>query len=160
VGLGLPSYRQRKECAIKPSANPFAYRLEEIRKTVVALVVAVFAVAAFYIGFDPGFEEALVVTIEAAFGVVAVFLSTNYTAADVDKAVKALLTSGITLISFFTTVAPETGELVVAIAAVLVQFLGVYFVPNGGSTQAGGSVVPGTQTGVPASAVGPPTARA
>lgn len=76
---------------------------------------------AFYFAFDPKFEEALVVTIEAAFGVVAVFLSTNYTAEDIDKAVKALITSGVTLTSFFTTVAPDTGELLLAIAAVVVQ---------------------------------------
>lgn len=120
----------------------------------IALVVAVLAVVAFSFTLDPKLEEVLLVTIEAAFGVVAVFLSTNYTVADIDKAVKALLTSGITLTSFFTTVAPDTGELIIAIAAVVVQFLGVLLVKNKGGTNPGGSDALIPKPGVPGGASG------
>lgn len=121
--------------------NTSAYKLEEIQKTVVALLVAALSLLAYFIAFEPGLDEAIILTVEAAFGVAAVFLSTNYTVADVDKAVKALLTSGITLASFFTTVAPDSGELIIAVAAALVQVLGVYFVPNQGRTAPGGSIL-------------------
>jgi hypothetical protein len=136
--MEAPSVRVEPQPA--PSLNPLSYRLEEIQKTVVALVVAIIALVTYFVALDPGFEEALITTVEAAFGVAAVFLSTNYTVADVDKSVKALLTSGITLVSFFTTVSPDTGELIVGVVAALIQVFGVFLVPNRGETGPGGSL--------------------
>jgi hypothetical protein len=131
------------------SINPLTYRLEEIQKTVVAALVAILALIAYFIALEPGFNDAVITTVEAAFGVAAVFLSTNYTVADVDKSVKTLLTSGITLVSFFTTVSPDTGEVIVGVVAALVQVIAVYLVHNRGDRVGEGGSLKAVQAAGP-----------
>lgn len=104
--------------------------LKAYRKAVVAFIISVIGLAAFFVQFDPGFQAAAIAVTVAVFNVVAVFMTTNHTAQDLEKSVKALTASVFGLLAFFVTVDPDTAETVTAIAIALANVYGVYKATN------------------------------
>lgn len=108
----------------------FGYTLAEAQKAVVALVVAAVTLTGYFVVFDPGFNEAAVAATVAVFNVLGVFLATNHTAADAQKAVSALAASALGLVGFFTTVDPGTTEITLGVLAALANVYAVYKARN------------------------------
>ncbi len=104
--------------------------LSNYRKAVVAGLVALFALLAFFITFDPGIQTATIAVAVAVFNVVGVFMTTNHTANDLAKAVTALQASALGLAAFFITVDPSTVEAIGAIATGIVNVYAVYKATN------------------------------
>ena len=100
--------------------NPFSYSLAEIQKTIVAFVSAAVILAGLFIWLDPGTEAAILMIVTALFGVIGVFGESNATELDVSKALKALSGAILTLVALYTTVSPDTGELIGSLVALLV----------------------------------------
>lgn len=111
---------------------PTSYNLGEMKKTVVAFVVAVIALAAFFIHFDPGFNDAAIAVIAAGFNVAGVFLAKNHTVDDVQKTLQAFTASAIALVAFYVTIDPTDSETIFALVAAAVNVFGVYKLPNSG----------------------------
>lgn len=100
--------------------NPFSYSLAEVQKAVVALVSAAVILTGLFIWLDPGTEPAILMVVTALFGVIGVFAESNATEQDVSKALKALSGAILTLVALYTTVSPDTGELIGSLIALLV----------------------------------------
>lgn len=105
------------------------YEVAQLRKTVVALVVAAFALLGLFVAFDPNLQEATIAFVLAAFNVLAVFQATAGPQ-DIGKAVKALVASGLALVGFFHAFSPEETEKILAAVGALVNVLGVFWVGN------------------------------
>lgn len=116
--------------------NPFHYSLAQVQKALVALVVAGVAIAGYFVVFDPGFQQAATLVVTQVFAVIAVFATTNHTAADVQKAVMALLGGVLGLVALFTTVDPNTAETVGGIVLAVLQVYGVFKTSNAGTAAA------------------------
>lgn len=104
--------------------------IDEAKKAVLAFVVAVFALAAFFITFDPGAQTATIAVVVAVFNVIGVFMAKNHTADDLQKALTAFQASTVALLAFFVTVDPSTVESVGAILTAIVNVYAVYKVTN------------------------------
>lgn len=107
-----------------------SYSLSEVKKAVVALVVAGVAIAGYFVAFDPGFQDAAILVTVGVFNVIGVFAAKNHTADDVSKAVLALTASTIGLVSFFVTVNPNDTQTILGIVGALVNAGLVFYVPN------------------------------
>jgi hypothetical protein len=105
------------------------YELDQIRKTVVAFVVAVLALVGLFVAFDPNLEQAAIAVVIAAFNVVAVF-NASASPQDIGKTVKALVASGLALVGLFHTFNPDETEKIIAAVGAAVNVLGVFFVSN------------------------------
>lgn len=84
----------------------FGYTLEEARKAVIAFITFGAAIAALFIAYDPGINEALITLVGAVAGVVGVFMS-PYNAEDLSKAVSQLQGAALSLVGFWVTVDPS-----------------------------------------------------
>jgi hypothetical protein len=102
------------------------YSLDQVKKAVVAAVVAVVYLVGFFVVFDPGFQVAAVQVVAFVFAVIGVFASKNHTADDASKAVVALAGSALALVGLFVTVDPGTAETVAAIVVQLGLVYGVF----------------------------------
>lgn len=104
--------------------NPLSYSLAEVRKFVVAAVIAALAAVAFFVAYDPGFEEAVVSLVGAVFAAIGVFADRNATEDDVSKAVTALQGAALSVVGFFATVPAETEtQIGVLVGALLSVYL-------------------------------------
>ena len=110
--------------------NPFHYKLAEVRKFALAAVVSIITLVGYFIVFEPGFEAAAVAVVAALFNMIAVFADKNATVDDYSKGVDALLGSVLGLTALFTTVDPNTAETIFAIAAAIVNVVGVVYLRN------------------------------
>ncbi len=109
------------------------YTLDEIKKTIIAAVVAIAALVAVFVAFDPSLPEAIVAVVIAAFNVLAVFQS-SASAQDIGKTVSALVASGLALIGYFHAFSPDETEQILAAVAAAANVLGVFLVRNGTAT--------------------------
>jgi hypothetical protein len=107
--------------------NPFDYSLTQVRQLVTALVVAGISIAAFFIVFDPGFQQAAVVVLGELFAVIGVFASKEHSYDDISKSVTALAGGVISLVGYFATLNPDTIQTILGIVSQLVLFGGVLY---------------------------------
>lgn len=105
------------------------YSADQIRKTIVAFVVAAAALVALFVQFDPNLPEAIVAVLIALFNVLAVFNAPS-TPTDIGKTVRALIASGVALVAFFHSFNPDETEQILAAAGAAVNILGVFAVRN------------------------------
>jgi hypothetical protein len=101
----------------------FGYTLAEAKKTVIAVITFGAAVAAMFIAYNPGINEAAITLAGAIFGVIGVFLSPQFSIEDLSKAVAALQGALIALGNFFFVIHPST---VVQITTVVGSAIALY----------------------------------
>jgi uncharacterized membrane protein len=105
----------------------FGHTIAECQKAVLAFIGLCAAVASLYISnIDPGFWAAVTILAGAIFGVIGVFLEKNLTADHLAKAVVALIGATISVVTFFITVAPDTGGRLIAIALAAITVFAVW----------------------------------
>lgn len=93
----------------------FGYSLEEIQKSLVALVAFIIAGVALFVTLAPGFQEAVEVLLIALIGVVSVFSLPHPTVDSVNKALGAFISAAITVIQFYHTIPSSTTTKVIAL---------------------------------------------
>lgn len=101
----------------------FGYTAAQAKKTVVAAITFGAAIAAMFIAYNPGINEAAITLAGAVFGVAGVFLSPQFSIEDLSKAVVALQGAAIGLGNFFLVIHPST---VVQITSVVGSALALY----------------------------------
>lgn len=109
----------------------FGYSLAECQKAIVAAIYLVFAVV-MLAGVVPhvGFEEAVIAVIGPTFGVVEVFLTTNHSAADLQKALEALKAAAMTAVGFYVATPANTEQVIGMLITGIVMAVGVYWARN------------------------------
>lgn len=110
--------------------NPLDYSFAEVRKFVVAAVIVALAAVAFFVTYDPGFEDAVVALTGAIFAVIGVFADKNHTVDDVSKALTFLQGSAISVVGFFATVPAATETQVGVLVGALVAAYGIWYTAN------------------------------
>lgn len=103
--------------------------IDELRKSVVELVLAGGALLAFFIAFDPALPQAVAAVAIAAIGVLAVY-NAPHSYDDISKALMSLVAAAVALYGFFNHYDAGEAERIVAIAAALVKVGAVFYVPN------------------------------
>jgi hypothetical protein len=106
------------------------HTIPEIKKTVVAFVIAVAAVIAFFVQFDPNLPEAVAAVLIAALNVVGVFQASRHSYDDISKSIVALVTSGVALYGFFHSFNPGDTEEILAIVGAVLNVGGVFVATN------------------------------
>ena len=112
--------------------NPFNYSLKELSAAIIAGLYLIFAIAMLVFGNIPlGLEEAVIALVGPSFGLVEVFLATEHSTGDLQKALEALKATAITAISFVLVVPASTQEHLTMLVAGIVMFVGVLWARKG-----------------------------
>ncbi len=106
------------------------HTIPEIKKTVVAFIVAVAAVVAFFVQFDPNLTEAVAAVAIAGLNVLGVFQASRHSYDDIAKTVVAFAASGLALYGFFHQFNPGDTEEILAIVGAVLNVGGVFFATN------------------------------
>jgi glucose uptake protein GlcU len=104
--------------------------LSEYAKAAVALIGLVGYVLLTFITFDPSLVTAVQLLVPAAVGVVLVWGAKNHTPDDLNKALMALASAAITVVSYFTTVPADTANKIGMAIGALCVVVGVYWARN------------------------------
>lgn len=106
------------------------HSIPEIKKTAVAFIIAVAAVVAFFVQFDPNLPEAVAAVVIAALNVAGVFQAQRLSYDDISKTIVALVTSGVALYGFFHQFNPGDTEEILAIVGAVLNVGGVFWATN------------------------------
>lgn len=113
----------------RASFNPLDYSLAELQKAIIALI-GFLGLAAFFLiktDFSPALVPAVQALVPPAFAVVAVFLATNHTPADLQKALIGFATASYGVFEVLSNhkVDPGTVETIAVLIGYLATFVGV-----------------------------------
>lgn len=108
----------------------FGYSLAEAKKTVIAFIVFGGAVAAMFIAYNPGINEAAITLASAIFGVIGVFLQPQFSIEDLSKAVTALQGAAIGLGNFFLVIEPSTTVQITSVVGAAIALYAIYRANN------------------------------
>lgn len=106
------------------------HTIPEIKKTVVAFIVSVAALVAFFVQFDPNLTEAVVAVAIAGLNVATVFQAKHETYDDVAKSIAAFAASAVALYGFFHQFNPGETEEILAIVGAVLNVGGVFWATN------------------------------
>jgi hypothetical protein len=110
--------------------NPFQYTLGQVTKAAVSAVLFAFALAGFFIAYDPDLQQATVVVVLSLSAVISVFATPNHTVADVTKAVEQLKGSVLTVVGFIVMVPAAVEVQIGAAVAALLSFYPIWLARN------------------------------
>lgn len=112
--------------------NPFSYSLAELAKMLVAAIGFV-GFAIFYLantGWSPDLIPAIQALVPTGLAVIVVFLASNHTAVDLNKALMGLVTAAYGVFHALPQIHPPPIESVAVIVGYISTFIGVAWARN------------------------------
>jgi hypothetical protein len=108
----------------------FGYTLDESKKFVITAITFGAAIAAMFIAYDPGINEAAITLASALFGVAGVFLAPQFSIEDLSKSLEALKGAAIGMANFWFVVEPSLEVKIGSALAAAIALYAIYKANN------------------------------